>query len=134
MLGDFNAHLKYTDHTGEIAGINPPGLCLEKFIDNLDLYPVSLTSLCTGPAYTYHSGDQFTTIDYVLAGSTFAPYISLCEILELHLDEYYHLPISLEVYKVDPVYQVESIYLTCLIILPWQDLFSGGMMWMNLIF
>ena len=76
VLGDFNAHLKYMEHTGEIEGINPPGLCLAKFIDNSDLYPVSLTSLCTGPAYTYHSGDHFTTIDYVLAGLTFAPYIS----------------------------------------------------------
>ena len=38
-----------------------------------------------------------TTIDYVLAGSTFAPYISRCEILERHLNVSDHLPISLDV-------------------------------------
>ena len=75
-MGDFNAHIKYGQF-GEIEGRNPAGSYLAKLIVNSTLYPVSLTDICTGPDYTYHSGDHFTTVDYIIAGASFAPYVSL---------------------------------------------------------
>ena len=81
---------------GEIEGRNPAGNCLAKLVENSNLYPVSLTDICTGPGYTYHSGDHFTTVDYIIAGASFAPYISWCRTLELSPCENVsdHLPIS----------------------------------------
>ena len=63
IAGDFNAHL------GSLAGLrghgppNEQGLVLKEFIDRNNLFVASHSQLSTGPPYTYHSGERFSTID-----------------------------------------------------------------------
>ena len=66
IAGDFNAHL------GSLAGLrghgspNERGLVLKEFIDRNNLFVASHSQLSTGPPYTYHSGERFSTIDYII--------------------------------------------------------------------
>ena len=63
VVGDFNAHLGSKDpDTPQTC--NPRGRQWLSLIDSLSLHNVSLSSLSTGPSYTYTSGGHTTTIDY----------------------------------------------------------------------
>ena len=54
IMGDFNAHLKGTS----MSSTNVQGQLVEDLCYHLDLYPVSLSELSSGPGYTYFSGNH----------------------------------------------------------------------------
>ena len=66
IAGDFNAHL------GTLAGCrgtgpaDDRGFLLKELIDRNNLFVASHCSVSSGPGYTYHSGRNFTTIDYII--------------------------------------------------------------------
>ena len=94
ITGDFNAHL------GSLAGSRNPhspngrGLLLKELIDRTFLYPVSDSSMASGPNYTFSSGTHFTTVDYIFASQNLASLIDSCGIMDEHeLNISDHLPI-----------------------------------------
>ena len=59
VMGDFNAHLSGDNKNGQ-------GQLVESMCAYLDLYPVSLSELHSGPEYTFYGGNHHTTVDYFL--------------------------------------------------------------------
>ena len=67
VLGDFNAHV------GSLGGVNSKGLgdpnvqgvLVSEVMEQCNLSAVSVGSLCSGPSFTYMSGDVRTTVDYI---------------------------------------------------------------------
>lgn len=90
VAGDFNAHLPTLNSI-----TNTQGRLLSDLINHNSLYPVSCSSIATGPKYTYFSGQTTTTVDYILISSDLASHVSSCEILaQAPLNLFDHLPIT----------------------------------------
>ena len=66
VAGDFNAHLwqLWGPHTSSTT--NCQGLLLGEQLNRCELHATSLSSTASGLDYTFHSGDRFTTVDYIL--------------------------------------------------------------------
>ena len=82
VLGDLNAHLGCRG----TSSTNFRGNKWIKMIDEHSLINVSLCSLASGPTYTYTSGGNSTTIDYIISNSDLDAFrgISNCSTLEEH--------------------------------------------------
>ena len=82
--GDFNAHL------GTLAGPrgsgtpNQRGLLLKQFIDRNSLFVASHSQSSMGPDYTFHSGNHFTTIDYIITNPLAAEFLVGADCLAEH--------------------------------------------------
>ena len=93
-MGDLNAHLGSrndlnTNHT------NHRGMQWNAVISEHNLSNVSLGSLSSGATYTFSSGENASTIDYVLANQDALRGISSCVTLEDHpLNSSDHLAIN----------------------------------------
>ena len=91
VLGDLNAHLGCRD----TSVTNSRGNKWIKMMDEHSLINVSLCSIASGPTYTYTSGNNTTTIDYIISNSDAFRGIASCSILEEHpLNTSDHLPIT----------------------------------------
>ena len=96
VLGDFNAHL------GCLGGVrgsghnpNPQGLLIKEWADRCQLYAVSMSASAVGPDYTYFSGENRTTVDYIFTDAETAQFLDSCYTHDLHgLNTSDHLPIS----------------------------------------
>ena len=96
IAGDFNAHL------GTLSGCRgsgPPysrGLLLKEFIDRNNLFVASHCIASSGPNYTYHSGRNFTTIDYIITNKLASDLLTAAKVLPDHsLNVSDHLPITI---------------------------------------
>ena len=83
VMGDFNAHLGNQQQVTQQA-CDHRGRQWLSFIDAHSLHNILLSSLTTGPAFTYSSGDRTSTIDYVLGNDDALRGLSSCVILEDH--------------------------------------------------
>ena len=88
--------MPYDDSAG-VYGTNPQTTLLPGHVDRSNLYPVSLSSMCTNPGYTYSSG---TTIDYIFASIVLASRINGCSVIEssddLNVSDHLALSICLD--------------------------------------
>ena len=88
ILGDLNAHLN--DAIPDIRA-----QILLDVIHNYDLCIMSLSSISTGPGYTFFSGNSRTTLDYILANTCISHRIAKCYTHGHHeLNFSDHLPLS----------------------------------------
>ena len=88
ILGDLNAHLN--DASPDIRA-----QILLDVIHNYDLCIMSLSSISTGPGYTFFSGNGRTTVDYILANTCISHRIPKCYTHGHHeLNFSDHLPLS----------------------------------------
>ena len=93
IAGDFNAHVGPNREPRGLDSQNHHGKFLMDLVINNDLFFSSLSSLATGPAHTYSSGNTKTTTDYIIVD---APLISKCSTLDFHpLNSSDHLPLSI---------------------------------------
>ena len=95
VMGDFNAHLGTLGGCRGVGDPNQQGMLLQQLITRCNLYAVSLSSLATGPQYTFKSGISQTTVDYILASHDSSHYVQKCCIhppAPLNCSD--HLPIS----------------------------------------
>ena len=89
ILGDLNVHLH------DKSPSNTRGNVLHDVIGSCDLCVVSSSSISTGPGYTYFSGSNRTTVDYILANTGISHSIAKCYTHNHHeLNFSDHLPIS----------------------------------------
>ena len=97
VLGDFNTHLGSLGGERGTGSPNLQGVLLNEVMNWCDLSAVSFSSLATGPAFTYLSGDVKMTVDYALADIEAASLISSCQTLQMvDLNTSDHLPLLLE--------------------------------------
>ena len=97
IAGDFNAHLgrMWGPRTPDTA--NSQGVLLGEMLNRCDLYAASLSSTVCGPEHTFHSGDRFTTIDYILTDVEASSCIDHCWIHDDEaLNQSDHLPLSIK--------------------------------------
>ena len=74
------------------------GQLLDDLLHRYSLYPVSCSSIATGPNYTYFSGQMVTTVDYILISSALASSVNSCKTLaHAPLNVSDHLPISVTI-------------------------------------
>ena len=93
LAGDFNAHLPNT-----CTSPNQQGKLLNDLIDQNHLYPVSCSSIVSGPNYTYFSGPSTTTVDYIFLDVALSSYVNSCEVMSHHpLNLSDHLAVSVSV-------------------------------------
>ena len=99
IIGDFNAHLNET----LMCSTNVQGQLVEDLCCHLDLYPVSLSELSSGPGYTYFCGNHYTTVDYFLLDCWAGQLVRECKTLDHHpLNLSDRLPVTLKV-DINPV-------------------------------
>lgn len=94
VVGDFNAHLPTPQHNNA----NTQGQLLADLLHRHNLFPVSCSSIATGPKYTYFSGQVMTTVDYILISVELASSVGSCTTLDhapLNVSD--HLPISISI-------------------------------------
>ena len=96
IAGDFNAHL------GTLAGprgSGPPnhrGILLKQFIDRNNLFVSSHSRLSDGPPYTFHSGRNYSTVDYIITNRALCDFLFSSKGLVDHsLNISDHLPLSI---------------------------------------
>ena len=89
ILGDLNAHLD------DRSSCNTRRNLLLDTICSCDLFDVSSSSISSGPGYTYFSGGNKTTVDYILANKSISHLITNCY-THIHHDLNFsdHLPLS----------------------------------------
>ena len=66
VAGDFNAHLSHLWGPRGSTTANTQGVLLGELLGRCKLHATSLSNSASGPEYSFHSGDRFTTIDYIL--------------------------------------------------------------------
>ena len=89
ILGDLNVHLH------DKSPSNTRGNVHHDVIGSCDLCVVSSSSISTGPSYTYFSGSNRTTVDYILANTGISHSIAKCYTHDHHeLNFSDHLPTS----------------------------------------
>ena len=94
VVGDFNAHLPTLQHNNA----NTQWQLLADLLHCHNLFPVSCSSIATGPKYTYFSGQTTTTVDYILISPELAPSVNSCTTLaHAPLNVSDHLPISISI-------------------------------------
>ena len=79
ITGDFNAHLGKDSGPRVCGDKNAQGILLQELINRASLYPISVSSLATGPLHTYSHAGNFTTVNYYLTECmrpTFATFMS----------------------------------------------------------
>ena len=94
LVGDFNAHLP-NPSDDSVTG-NQQVKLLSDIIQNHSLFVASTSSLSNGPKYTFFSGANRTTVDYIITDASLAS--TMCECLvhshhPLNLSD--HLPITI---------------------------------------
>lgn len=97
LLGDFNAHLPSFGNSTVMA--NQQGNILLHFIQHQNLFVASTCSIAKGPTYTYFSGTNKTTVDYIIADSAISSFMVECfahDHHQLNLSDHLPLTISLE--------------------------------------
>ena len=93
VVGDLNAHLGSRDPDAQNA-CNSRGLQWNSVIHFHSLYNVSLGCLSSGPMYTFSSGENTSTVNYVLANQDASRGIRSCITFEDHpLNTSDHLPL-----------------------------------------
>ena len=96
ITGDFNAHLGKDSGPRVCGDKNAQGILLQELINRASLYPISVSSLATGPLHTYSHAGNFTTVDYYLIDHVLVYATNFCNIHEQHpLNLSDHLPISI---------------------------------------
>ena len=77
--------------------VNTQGLMVGELLNRCELHAISLGRIASGPDYTYHSGDKFTTIDYIQTDIKVSSCIDKCWIhKEDHLNLSDHLPVMVK--------------------------------------
>ena len=108
IAGDLNAHLgTLAGHRG--SGVfNQRGLLLKELIDRNSLFVSSHSQWSTGPSYTFHSGDHFTTVDYIITNRIAAEFLGQSKCMDEHsLNISDHLPLNITL-EVNPLYRSET--------------------------
>ena len=91
ILGDFNVNA----HLDDRSPSNTRRDLLLDTISSCDLFVVSSSSISSGPGYTYFSGGNRTTVDYILANKSISHLITKCHTHSHHeLNFSDHLPLS----------------------------------------
>ena len=94
LLGDFNAHLPSLGNSSVIA--NQQGNLLLDFIQHQNFFVASTCSIAKGPSYTYFSGTNTTTVDYIVADSAISSFMVECFAHDYHaLNLSDHLPLTI---------------------------------------
>ena len=70
IAGDFNTHLGTLAGPRGTGSPNQRGLLVKEFVDRNNLFISSHAQVSSGPSFTYHSGDRFSTVDYVIINRT----------------------------------------------------------------
>ena len=97
IAGDFNAHLGYMWGPRTSNTVNSQGLLLGELLSRCELHAASLSKTASGPECTFHSGDKFTTIDYILMDVEASSCIDRCWTHEDDdLTQSDHLPLSVK--------------------------------------
>ena len=97
IAGDFNAHLSHMWGPRAPDTANSQGVLLGELLNRCDLYAASLSNTACGPEYTFHSGDRFTTIDYILTDVEASSCIDHCWTHDDEdLNQSDHLPLSIK--------------------------------------
>ena len=97
ITGDLNCHLGQVGGSRSSAEPNDRGMLWKKLIDRHTLYVPSLSQLATGPVYTYSSGPNFTTLDYIIENVASSSAMVSCRVEDEHpLNTSDHLPITSE--------------------------------------
>ena len=96
LAGDFNSHVGPEGGDKALGSQNLHGRLLLEMVQNNDLFITSLSSMSSGPAYTFFRGDTYTTTDYIITDAKHAHLITQCQTLvhnALNFSD--HLPLSL---------------------------------------
>ena len=94
LVGDFNAHLP-NPSDDSVSG-NQQGKLLSDIIQNHSLFVASTSSLSNGPNYTFFSGANRTTVDYIITDASLASTMCECRVHSHHpLNLSDHLPITI---------------------------------------
>ena len=97
VAGDFNAHLGHMWGPRGSDAVNSQGLMLGELLNGCKLHAASLSGITSGPEYTYHSGDKFTTIDYIFTDIEASSSVDQCWTHEEDvLNQSDHLSLSLK--------------------------------------
>ena len=95
ITGDFNAHLDQMWGPCGFNATNPQGLMVGDLLMGCDLYAASLSGCASGPNYTFHSGGNFSTVDYIFTDVEASSGIEKCWTHEEHpLNLSDHLPVT----------------------------------------
>ena len=95
VAGDFNAHLGKLWRPCASSTANCQGLLLGELLNRCELHATSLSSTTSGQEYTFHSGDRFTTVDYILTDVEASSCVDQCWTHEDNeLNQSDHLPLS----------------------------------------
>ena len=95
ITGDFNAHLDQMWGPRGSSAANPQGLMVGDLLMGCDLYAASLSGCASGPNYTFHSGGNFSTVDYIFTDVEASSEIEKCWTHEEHpLNLSDHLPVT----------------------------------------
>ena len=98
IAGDFNAHLGPLAGPRGIGNTNSRGIALKQFIDRNHLFVASHNQYSYGPSYTYHSGDKFTTLDYMITNRAACSLLTDAPCIPDHsLNISDHLPLSISI-------------------------------------
>ena len=106
VAGDFNAHLWYLWGPRASSITNCQGLLLGELLNRCELHATSLSSTASGLEYTFHSGDRFTTVDYILTDVEASSCVDQCWTHEDdELNQSDHLPLSVKLSRDVPTQQ-----------------------------
>ena len=98
LAGDFNSYVGSEGGPKASGSQKLHGRLLVEMIYNNDLFITSLSSLSTGPSYTYFKEDTQTITDYIIMDAIHAPLAMDCQIYDHHpLNSSDHLPLSLTI-------------------------------------
>ena len=94
IAGDFNTHLGTLAGPRGTGSPNQRGLLVKEFVDRNNLFISSHAQVSSGPSFTYHSDDRFSTVDYVIINRTASDLLDSCGGLFDHpLNVSDHLPL-----------------------------------------
>ena len=94
IAGDFNTHTRTLAGPRGTGSPNQRGLLVKEFVDRNNLLISSHAQVSSGPSFTYHSGDRFSTVDYVIINRTASDLLDSCGGLFDHpLNVSDHLPL-----------------------------------------
>jgi len=98
LASNFNSHVGSEGGPKASGSLNLHGRLLLQMVCNNDLFITSLSSLSTGPSYTYFKEDTQTITDYIIMDAIHVPMTMDCQIYNHHpLNSSDHLPLSLTI-------------------------------------
>ncbi len=93
--GTATALLEVLSNPNHASDLNHRGNLLQDFVHLHNLFVVSLSSVVSGPQYTFFSGNSQTMVDYILLESSNASQVKGCHVHQHHpLNLSDHLPVS----------------------------------------